>query len=231
MILGRLIKEGLGLRIATLNGLTIDEAAKIQRESKWPLEAIKALNSTAEYNIYKDASLVPTQMTDGTWTFLNANSQKKFAEFHYVFKFDDQIIDYNYKKNEKQILVYEKLLLNNEMLFEYEFKKKTGYIEGVKALAPLLNWVFIDIDSILKYVINNTVLDDSHPIRQLMRFVSNMLWFRSLDENRYIGYKNKISDYFDFIFEKDYLKEFENFLHTSGIEENLKAIRDNDGYG
>lgn len=76
-------KEGLGLRIATLNGLTIDEAAKIQRESKWPLEAIKALNSTAEYNIYKDASLVPTQMTDGSWTFLNANSQKKFAEFHY----------------------------------------------------------------------------------------------------------------------------------------------------
>jgi hypothetical protein len=161
--------------------------------------------------------------------YLNANSQNKFAEYHYVFKFDDQIIDYNYKKDKKQILVYEKLLLNNEMLFEYEYEKKNGNIEGVKNLAPSLNWAFIDTDSILKYVINNTVLDDLHPIRQLMRFVSNMLWFRSLDENRYIGYKNKSDDYFDFIFINNNLKELEGFLHSSGIEENLKAIKDNDG--
>lgn len=192
-------------------------------------------NSTGKSNLGLAIFDIVSQLTNKNIStgmydyYLNANSLKKNAEFHYVFKFDDQIIEYNYMKDEKQTLVYEKLLLNNEMLFEYEFKKKTGYIEGVKALAPLLNWAFIDTDSILKYVINNTVLDDSHPIRQLMRFVSNMLWFRSLDENRYIGYKNKSSDYFDFIFEKGYLGEFEDFLHTSGIEENLKAIRDNDG--
>ncbi len=174
--------------------------------------------------------LTSKNVTTGIYDYyLNANIINKFAEFHYVFKFGDQIVDYNYKKDEKQVLIYEKLLLNSKMLFEYEFKNKIGNIDGIKDIAPSLNWVFQDSDSILKYVINNTVLDDSHPIRQLMRFVSNMLWFRSLNENRYIGYKNKSNDYFDFIFEKNYLEEFEEFLHLSGIKENLKAIKDNDG--
>lgn len=75
------IKEGLGLRIVTLNGLTMNEAAEIQRESKWPLEAIKALHSKAEYNIYKDASLVPTQLTDGSWAFLRQIDWKLVDDF------------------------------------------------------------------------------------------------------------------------------------------------------
>ena len=63
-------KEALALKGATLNGLTMNEVAAIQRESKWPLEAIKSLHSTAEYNIYKEASLAPTQLADGSWAFL-----------------------------------------------------------------------------------------------------------------------------------------------------------------
>ena len=63
-------KEALALKGATLNGLTMNEVAAIQRESKWPLEAIKSLHSTAEYNIYKKASLAPTQLADGSWALL-----------------------------------------------------------------------------------------------------------------------------------------------------------------
>ncbi len=64
------INEGLALKGATLNGLSMKEAAIIQRESKWPLDAIKALHSYDEYAIYKNANLIPTQLTDGTWAFL-----------------------------------------------------------------------------------------------------------------------------------------------------------------
>jgi AAA15 family ATPase/GTPase len=161
--------------------------------------------------------------------YLNVASLDEFATFHYVFQFDDQIIDYYYRKDEKQTLIYEKFTLNSHMLFEYDYKKKKGNTEGIKELAPTLNWAFQETDSILKYVINNTVLDDSHPLRQMMRFVSNMLWFRSLDENRYIGYKTKSNDFIDFIFEKDNLKELEGFLHASGIEDNLIVKKDSDG--
>ena len=55
---------------ATTLGLTMTEAAIIARESKWPLSAIKCLHSMDEYEIYKTAELIPTQMPDGTWAFL-----------------------------------------------------------------------------------------------------------------------------------------------------------------
>lgn len=126
-------------------------------------------------------------------------------------------------------MLYERLLIDNVLLFDYDYKNERGNLDGVKTLAPTLNWAFVDEDCILKYIINNTVLDDSHPLRQMMRFVSNMLWFRSLDENRYIGYKTKSNDYYDFIFERDTLKEFEAFLHQSGIKDALVVIKDVDG--
>ncbi len=64
------VVETLALKGATLNGLTMNEAAAIQRESKWPLDAIKSFHSTKEYKIYKDANLVPMQFSDGTWAFI-----------------------------------------------------------------------------------------------------------------------------------------------------------------
>jgi hypothetical protein len=48
----------------------MNEAADIHKKSKWPLDAIKSIHSTAEYEIYKNADLIPTQMSDGTWAFL-----------------------------------------------------------------------------------------------------------------------------------------------------------------
>lgn len=64
------ISEGKALSGATLNGLSMNEAARIQQESKWPLDAIKNLHSVEEYEIYKNANLIPTQLSDGSWAFL-----------------------------------------------------------------------------------------------------------------------------------------------------------------
>lgn len=161
--------------------------------------------------------------------YLNANSQNDYVEFHYVFKFDTQEVDYRYYKDNKHTLIYESVYIDGTILFEYDYRKNEGNTDEIKKIAPTLNWAFQDVDSILKYVINNTVLDNSHPLRRMMRYVNNMLWFRSLDENRYIGYKNKSNDYFDFIFDSEILSEFESFLHKSGIEENLIIKEDVDG--
>ena len=56
--------EALALKGATLNGLTMNEAATIQRESKYPIDVIKQFHSIEEYNVFKDAGLKPT-MVDG----------------------------------------------------------------------------------------------------------------------------------------------------------------------
>lgn len=55
-------KEAIILRGATLNGLTMNEAAAIQKESGYPLDIIKQFKSVDEYNIYKNAGLKVSQV-------------------------------------------------------------------------------------------------------------------------------------------------------------------------
>ena len=49
--------EAIALKGATLNGLTLNEAALIQKESKLPLEFIKSFHSMDEYTALKEAGL------------------------------------------------------------------------------------------------------------------------------------------------------------------------------
>lgn len=58
--------EAAGLKGASLNGLTMGEAAAIQRESKYPLDVVKQFKSVEEYNIYKDAGLKTAEVSGKT---------------------------------------------------------------------------------------------------------------------------------------------------------------------
>lgn len=161
--------------------------------------------------------------------YLNVNNKNDHASFRYVFDFDGNEVEYSYRKDFKHKLIYDSVKINDKLLYNFDYVSKEGDKSGINEFAPTLNWAFSETECILKYVINNTVIDDSHPLRKMMCFVNNMLWFRSLDENRYIGYKTKSDDYFDFVFEESVLKEFEALLNASGIDDGLKVIVDNDG--
>ncbi len=58
------VSEYIGLKGATLNGLTMNEAAAIQKESGYPLDVIKGFKSMEQYDICKQAGLKP-MMVDG----------------------------------------------------------------------------------------------------------------------------------------------------------------------
>lgn len=49
--------EAIGLKGAATNGLTMNEAATVQKDSKYPLDVIKNFKSMDEYNVYKEAGL------------------------------------------------------------------------------------------------------------------------------------------------------------------------------
>lgn len=49
--------EAVALHGATANGLTMNEVAQIQRETKYPLDVIKGLKSMEQYDILKDAGI------------------------------------------------------------------------------------------------------------------------------------------------------------------------------
>lgn len=50
-------KEAIALKGATLNGLSMNEVARIQQESGYPLSIIKQFHSVEEYQVFKNAGL------------------------------------------------------------------------------------------------------------------------------------------------------------------------------
>lgn len=57
-------KEAVALKSLTQNGLTMNQAAIIQRESNFPADVIRQFHSMDEYNVYKEANLKAV-MVDG----------------------------------------------------------------------------------------------------------------------------------------------------------------------
>ncbi len=57
-------KEAIGLKGATLNGLSMNDAARIQRDSGYPLDVIKGFRTMEQYEVCQKAGLVP-RMVDG----------------------------------------------------------------------------------------------------------------------------------------------------------------------
>ena len=169
--------------------------------------------------------LTEKNITPGVYDhYLNADIETPYAEFRYDFRFDQTNVTYLYRKSDKRELIYEEVSVDNKLIFTHDFGKGETDISGLEAYVPSLNLEFKDENlSMLRYVVNNSKTDDIKPLSMLMRFVSRMLWFRSLDENRYIGYKTESSDYIKFIFENNNLKEFETFLNKAGVSEKLIA--------
>ena len=59
-------REAIALKGATRSGLTMNEAATIQRESKYPLDVIKQFKSMDQYEICKNAGLYPVTVNGKT---------------------------------------------------------------------------------------------------------------------------------------------------------------------
>lgn len=193
-------------------------------------------NAVGKSNIGLALFDITTHLTDKNVSpglydhYLNADSSSDFAEFRYDFQFEQIGISYVYRKTAVNSLVYEELSIDGNKIFTYNFLKRKGDFTGLTAYVPSLNFEFREGNlSVLRYIVNNSKIEDIKPLSWLVRFVSNMLWFRSLDENRYIGYKTDSLDYLRFIFEKSNMKEFEKFLHKSGVDETLIAMENPSG--
>ena len=171
--------------------------------------------------------LTDKNVTPGLYDFyLNADSAPANAEFLYVFQFGDVEITYRYRKTDVSILSYEEVFIDGQLIFTYDYETRNGNFDGLRRYTASLNLDFRDAKlSVLRYVVNNSQAEDIAPLNLLISFVSKMLWFRSLDEHRYIGNRSDSSDYYKFIFDndRDYLEEFEDLLEQAGINETLEA--------
>lgn len=68
--------EAIVLKGATMKGLTMNEAAVIQKESKYPVEVIKQFHNIEEYEVFKTANLKP-YMINGKTALVRADIDLK----------------------------------------------------------------------------------------------------------------------------------------------------------
>ena len=165
-------------------------------------------------------------------SYINADSVTNRADFQYEFVNDDSCIIYAYSKSEGGYLLQENLWIDGMQVFSFDFTTGKGDFSNLKKFAlDTLNWEFRDNGiSILRYMANNLTLSKEHPIMQIMKFVSGMLWFCSMGNgNSYVGLTSKNELITDYIIREGYVNDFEAFLNKYGVSEKIKAAKNPDG--
>ncbi len=157
--------------------------------------------------------------------YMNGDCAKEEVSFKYEFLLDGKEITYAYKKSANAELLLEELYEGENLLFRYNYKanKYENNIEESKT---------IDISkrtnmraSVLKFIYNNTLYwSDDSAIKMMMDFVNNMLWFRSLRSNEFMGIMPNGENLHDFIINNRLLKDFELFLKGCGQDYKLCEV-------
>lgn len=164
--------------------------------------------------------------------YSNADSNSEIVDFSYLFQRGEDEITYIYSKKTAKELVSESLSLNNKLVFSFDYVKQEGDFSHLKEFGlDTLNWEFRDSGiSVLRYMANNLPLDEKNPVREVMKFVSGMLWFRSLgNNNEFVGFSTVTESMADYIIKNGFVHEFEEFLNNYGVHEKICAASQADG--
>lgn len=143
------------------------------------------------------------------------------TEFTYTFDFFGNELVYKYRKKAPQKLIYESVLINGEEKLVYDYISHEAKVNLIGAETLNTNLTEQNI-SFVKYVQNNTILDESNidnrVFRQFFSFVDKMLWFSSLEKNDYQGFSNGSENLAQGIIKRNKVEDFQRFLHDVGID-------------
>lgn len=173
-----------------------------------------------------DKNTIPNQNDE--LTFINADSDSDVATFTYVFKKQNDYITYSYKKKKPKVITYEELYINDTKIFSYDFEsKKFDLVNMGTIFADSLNFDYFENNfAILRYIANNTNQPENSYVKFIMNFVSHMLWFRSLQDNGYIGLTTGRESLGEWIADNNLVKDFQTFLRDlAEMELNLEVLQ------
>ena len=153
-------------------------------------------------------------------------NEDRFATFTYVFQFGKDEVVYTYCKANLTTLLLEAIAVNGKEILVHNFiDEKVNFIRipgaenlRTKGLQKQL--------SVVKYIYNNTIQDENSVISKIMKFVSGMLYFRSLrDANKYIGYKLGSEKLNEIILNNGRLEDFNAFINDMGLNYTLVPLK------
>lgn len=186
-------------------------------------------NSSGKSNLGFAIMDISTHLFDGLnqilpyKNFLNLSSTENEASFVYIFKFEDDIIEYSYKKDSSKKLTFEEIKENGKIVFQYNYinNKIINNMKDVKTLKFENNNANI---SMVKFIYNNSVLDNNSPVKRIVDFASNMLWFRSIRYFEYIAPNVSSENINDYIIKNNLISELEDYFKSFGLNYKLSRF-------
>jgi AAA15 family ATPase/GTPase len=150
--------------------------------------------------------------------YQNAESAEAVTEFTLFFRIYETTLEYSYIKVSNDFLLGEQLKIDNvEVVRHYSNAITTLNLKGAESLNRNLGDSKI---SALKYIKNNAVLEKNKTndvLKEFFNFIDNMLFFRTLNSNDYIGCESGKHQIVQDILKNGHLTEFEDFLNKAGI--------------
>lgn len=196
-------------------------------------------NGSGKSNLTYAIMDITTHLTDFTRLeshyipYTNLNNKYKVADFCYEFKFGEDIVKYQYKK-EKLMEVFDEIIsINGNRVIYENYDKQERYV-NLKG-AEMLNVEERDESlSFVKYIIRNTKLDSDDEINKIFKkfqlFVEGMLYCGSgtFEGNIYQGFQNKKERITQAIIELKKVKELESYFKKLGINYSLGIGKDSE---
>lgn len=160
----------------------------------------------------------------------NADSPSKIMEFYYKFQFGQDIVDYNYKKEESyNNIIFEELYINKELIYQFDYSNKklseNSNLEKINASSLNVDFSKLPISiSLLRVIANNTIQEENGIVKKIEDFAKSMLLFKSLQQNDFIGLEKSGTVISDWIVKNGLIDDFNNFINKyTSINSKLKA--------
>jgi hypothetical protein len=159
--------------------------------------------------------------------FLNANTARKTAAFEYEFEFDGARVLYAYEKTGPAHFASERLLIDGNCVFDYDFAGKTWRANNLSAIgAGNLNFEYMDTGMpVLRYVCTNVPLEMLGRAGDLFKFVRNMKYIANAPG----AGAGALTGAIERIIVDDMVGALEDFLQSFGIAGRLEVFRDPSG--
>jgi len=155
------------------------------------------------------------------------------VEFKYSFKFGDDTVDYSYKKDQLGTLLEERLDYNGDKALSVDDDGpylRMDYFHLTKF--PNFNISSAaNRPSFISYLLASIPMAEDHFLIKMQKFVSKMLWFRSLDDRQFIGLTSNPEDIEKIIIDNGLYLEFAEFLKVaSGQDFDIIAPQEGDSH-
>lgn len=161
--------------------------------------------------------------------YLNAYSKSQTADFYYEFLINNKVVKYEYKKYDYKTLAFESFSIDDTEFILFDRTKGNNHfsvdLKGTETLNTTINDSQL---SALKYIKNNTVLEDNEYTRTFLEFfsfVEKMLYFRSLEDRTYMGLDLGKKELTEDIIENGNVRDFEKFLNDANIKCKLSVVK------